>query len=206
MDYLPNNATIDEACEWLHFKTRQKWTLPRLLEDGHLTPYVWNDNINGHPRIFGDKLEGYLTKMIYHGDVVRLAADRNEAVLTMYTAHDGSLLKPDPAWRVELKDIRFKKKHIERVAEIINSQKTEPDTATPAPVETVEQRRARYLALLEHEQKSGKRGALTRVASFEGVDRSNMSKDIEKARAARALQTRSGAWTAQLVQDGKRHN
>ena len=82
----------------------------------------------------------------------------------------------------------------------------EQSPATPAPMETVEQRRARYLALLEHEEKSGKRGALTRVASLEGVDRSNMSKDIEKARAARALQTRSGAWTAQLVQDGKRQN
>jgi hypothetical protein len=82
----------------------------------------------------------------------------------------------------------------------------EQSSAAPAPVETVEQRRARYLALLEHEEKSGTRGALTRVASREGVDRSNMSKDIEKARAARELQTRAGAWASQLVQDGKRQN
>ena len=78
--------------------------------------------------------------------------------------------------------------------------------ATPAPVETVEQRCTRYLALLEDEERHGKRGALARVASREGVDRSNMSKDIEKARAARASQTRAGAWTSQLVQDGKRQN
>lgn len=82
---------------------------------------------------------------------------------------------------------------------------------TPAPVvvagasESVTQRRARYLALLEAEEKHGKRGALTRVANSEGVDRANMKKDIDKARDARTAQTRAGAaWPSQLVKDGKR--
>jgi hypothetical protein len=118
--YLPNRATIDEACEWLHHQTGQKWTLPRLLEEGHLVPYVWIDYVEGLSQIFGDRREGYLTKMVYHGDVVRLAADRSEALLTMFTAHDGNLIRPTPGWRVDLKDIRFLKNDLQRVAEIIN--------------------------------------------------------------------------------------
>lgn len=136
MDYLPNNATIDEACEWLQHQTGQKWTLPRLLEDGHLTPYVWIDYAPGLPQIFGDRLEGYLTMMVYHGDVMRLAADRNEALLTMFTAHDGTLARTEPAWRVELKDVRFQKQDIKRVAEIINTTAPILSPATPAPVVT----------------------------------------------------------------------
>ena len=137
MDYLPNNATIDEACEWLQYQTGQKWTLPRLLEDGHLTPYVWIDYIPGMPQISGDRREGYLTMMVYHGDVMRLAADRNEALLTMFTAHDGTPVRTEPGWRVELKDIRFKKEALERVAEIINNTAPAQNTTPPAPVVAV---------------------------------------------------------------------
>jgi hypothetical protein len=79
----------------------------------------------------------------------------------------------------------------------------------PAPVvvpakETTEQRRARWLVMLEAEEKRGKLGALQRVADREGVDRSNMRKDIEKARAIRTEQSRAGFIVSQLVQDGKR--
>lgn len=131
--YLPKNATIDEACEWLNHQTSQKWTLPRLLEDGHLVPYVWIDYVEGWPVIFGDRREGYLTKMVFNGDVIRLAADREEAVLTMFTSHDGNLVRPSPPWRVELKHLRFKAQHVMRVAEIINKA-AQPQAATPAPV------------------------------------------------------------------------
>ncbi|MDB5889529.1 MAG: hypothetical protein JWP47_360 [Polaromonas sp.] len=80
------------------------------------------------------------------------------------------------------------------------------DTAAPTPMaaETVEQRRYRYLDMFEREEERGKRGALQRVANSEGIDRSNMRKDIEKARAARGAQRRAGGWVSQLVQDGKR--
>ena len=203
--YLPNRATIDEACEWLHHQTGQKWTLPRLLEEGHLVPYVWIDYVEGLSQIFGDRREGYLTKMVYHGDVVRLAADRSEALLTMFTAHDGNLIRPTPGWRVDLKDIRFLKNDLQRVAEIINKA-AQPQAATPAPVanETPAERRARWLDMFEAEEKLVKRGALQRLAKREGVDRSNMAKDIAKARAERADQKRAGVWASQLVQDGKR--
>ena len=80
---------------------------------------------------------------------------------------------------------------------------TEPQTA-PEVKEKPQDRRARWLVMFEAEEKRGKRGALTRLAKSEGVDRSNMGKDIDNARAERDTQRRAGGWTAQLVQDGKR--
>ena len=82
----------------------------------------------------------------------------------------------------------------------------QPQAATPAPVakETPAERRARWLDMFEAEEKREKRGALQRLANSEGVDRSNMGKDIAKARAERADQKRAGVWASQLVQGGKR--
>lgn len=82
--------------------------------------------------------------------------------------------------------------------------------AEPAPVlptkETPSERRVRWLAMFEKEERREKRGALQRLADREGVDRSNMSKDIAKAREERDTQRRAGTWAAQLVQNGKRAN
>ena len=60
--------------------------------------------------------------------------------------------------------------------------------------------------MFEKEERREKRGALQRLADREGVDRSNMSKDIAKAREERDTQRRAGTWAAQLVQNGKRAN
>lgn len=107
--------------------------------------------------------------------------------------------------RVPLSELKFKRESVERVAEIINKA-AQPQAATPAPVanETPAERRARWLDMFEAEEKLVKRGALQRLAKREGVDRSNMAKDIAKARAERADQKRAGVWASQLVQDGKR--
>ena len=71
----------------------------------------------------------------------------------------------------------------------------------PEVAETVGQRRARYLYLYEAEAKREKRGAYQRSADSLGIDRANMQKDINKARDARAAQTRNGdGWLSQLVQ------
>lgn len=79
--------------------------------------------------------------------------------------------------------------------------------AAPLAIETPRERRARLLDLFEAEEKRGKRGALQRLADREGIDRSNMRKDIEKARTLRAEQKRAGAQLyVQLVQSGKRTN
>ncbi|MDR3067710.1 MAG: hypothetical protein LBV05_19665 [Comamonas sp.] len=73
-----------------------------------------------------------------------------------------------------------------------------------SPSETPEQRRARLLEMLEDEEKLGARGALTRLATREGVDRSNLGKAIAKAKAERTEKVRAGGWTSQMVQGGKR--
>ena len=204
MDYLPKDATIEEACNWLQAKTGQTWVLPRLLEC-HLTPHFWLDYKPGYPTIYGDRIEGYQTRMIFQGDLCRLESDRGDALVNMFTAHDGTLVKVQPGLRVPLSELKFKRESVERVAEIINKA-AQPQAATPAPVanETPAERRARWLDMFEAEEKLVKRGALQRLAKREGVDRSNMAKDIAKARAERADQKRAGVWASQLVQGGKR--
>lgn len=204
MDYLPKDATIEEACNWLQAKTGQTWVLARLLEC-HLTPHFWLDYKPGYPAIYGNKIEGYQTRMMFQGDLCRLESDRGDALVNIFTAHDGTLVKVQPALRVPLSELKFKRESVERVAEIINKA-AQPKAATPAPVakETPAERRARWLDMFEAEEKREKRGALQRLANSEGVDRSNMGKDIAKARAERDTQRRAGGWASQLVQDGKR--
>ena len=86
------------------------------------------------------------------------------------------------------------------------------EVATPAPMvaESPEQRRARYLVWFDDEERIAKRGAKQRVYErvlFENpkADRSNVSKEIEKARAERDDRKRAGSgWGTQLVKGGKR--
>lgn len=87
------------------------------------------------------------------------------------------------------------------------------DTEKPAPVETVEQRRARYLAWFTEEQRISPRGALQRVYEREAkqnpkADRANIGKDIDKARGTAKTQKQADAMYGQLVtvRDGKRQN
>lgn len=76
----------------------------------------------------------------------------------------------------------------------------------PQPVakETPAARRARLLAMFEAEEKLGEHGALARLTKREGIDRSNTGRAIKKARKEREEQRRAGAWTSQIVRDGKR--
>ena len=137
MNYLPKDATIEQSCAWLQAETGQTWILPRLMEC-HLTPYFWLDYKPGYPRLFGDRLEGYQTRMVFQGDLTRLESDGGVAFVTMFTAHDDTLVKVEPGWPVPLSELRFKREAVERVAEIINrtkAAKTEPQAdTTPAPV------------------------------------------------------------------------
>ena len=77
-------------------------------------------------------------------------------------------------------------------------------TAAPVVTETPKERRARQLAMFEIEEKREKRGALQRLANSEGLDHSNLSKDIKRAKAEREEEKRAGIWTSQLIRDGKR--
>ena len=133
MDYLPKDATIEEACNWLQAKTGQTWVLARLLEC-HLTPHFWLDYKPGYPAIYGNKIEGYQTRMMFQGDLCRLESDRGDALVNIFTAHDGTLVKVQPGLRVPLSELKFKRESVERVAEIINKTAPTQSAATPAPV------------------------------------------------------------------------
>ena len=198
--YLPNNATIDVACDWLEHQTGQNWTLARLLEVGHLVPYFWKDYEEGLPQIFGDRREGYLCKMFSRLDVMRLAADGDDARCNWVTAHDGTPIQIRPPISVELKHLRFMRQDVERVAEKINGSK--PVTApTPAPVESTTQRQDRRLqACIDAGLSMDSKDALLRlpygiglVAVKEGVTRQTFTMDVKAALKRRDAANRACA-------------
>lgn len=117
MDYLPEDATIEQACDWLKTKTGQTWILPRLLEF-HLTPHFWLDYKPGYPAVFGDRIEGYQTHMMFAGDICRLKFDGSDALVNMFAAYDNSLIKAEPALRVPLSELRFKRESVRSLAKI----------------------------------------------------------------------------------------
>lgn len=137
MNYLPKFANIEQACEWLRVRTGSEWILPRLLEC-HLKPYFWIDYAPGYPQIFGDCREGYLSWMVFQGDVRRLEIDGTNALVNMFTAHDGTLVKSEPGWIVPLSELRFKREAIERVASILEGEALRQETAPSGAPESDE--------------------------------------------------------------------
>lgn len=127
-----------------------------------------------------------------------------DGVLLRYTK--GELVAGEPDFETVPDDCRVVGYDVHALADEYCAPEDAPQAATPAPVakETPAERRARWLDMFEAEEKREKRGALQRLANSEGVDRSNMGKDIAKARAERDTQRRAGGWASQLVQDGKR--
>jgi hypothetical protein len=102
-------------------------------------------------------------------------------------------------------NLRFEK------AEVIRHLTEWPHAEATCTKETVEQRRARYLAWLTEEQRISPRGALQRVYEREAkqnpkADRANIGKDIRQARGSAKTQKQAGAMYGQLVKDGKRQN
>ena len=128
-DYIPKLATIEQSCEWLRARLGGVWILPRLLEC-HLKPYFWINFEPGYPQIFGGKVEGYLAWMIFAGDVHRLEADGTNALVNMFPAHDGTLVKIEPGWTVPLSELKFKREDLERVASILEGKAGQQAAAT----------------------------------------------------------------------------
>jgi hypothetical protein len=165
MDYLPKDATIEEACNWLQVKTGQTWVLARLLEC-HLQPYFWLDFKPGYPNIFGNRIEGYQTHMMFQGDLCRLESDGRDVLVNMFSAHDGSPIKVEPAWRMPLSELRFKREAVQRVAEIINREKTTQAQSTAATPATVEAESASNGTTLDPERRLTRLRALGGNVSF----------------------------------------
>ena len=75
------------------------------------------------------------------------------------------------------------------------------------PIETPEERRARWLDMFEKMGGADKRGALAELSRELNVDRSNLKKDLNKAEEHRKEKRREGAFgvaASQLVRNGKR--
>lgn len=132
-----------------------------------------------------------------------------DGVLQRYTK--GELVAGEPDFETVTDDCRVMGYDVHALADEYTAPEAtqaepqaETPNAAPVAVETPQERRARWLDMFEAEEKREKRGALQRLANSEGVDRSNMGKDIAKARAERDTQRRAGGWASQLVQDGKR--
>lgn len=133
--------------------------------------------------------------------------DERNGILMRYTK--GMLADDEPDFETVPADCRVVGYDVHALADEYTapeSTQAEPQAAAPAQEvkETPHERRARWLAMFEAEEKRVKRGALQRLADSEGVDRSNMGKDIAKAREERDTKRRAGGWGSQLVQDGKR--
>ena len=113
--YLPPKATIEQSCQWLARNTGELWTLPRLLEH-FLTPWLWLDYQEGHPELFGNRVEGFLAPVSFAGDLQRLSVDCHDVVLTMTCTPDGRRFSLCPGVEYPVDDLRFLREDIQRLA------------------------------------------------------------------------------------------
>lgn len=118
-NYLPKQATISEACEWLQDETGEHWTLVRLIEHG-LMPWFWLDYQAGWPdAVFNGCHEGYLAPLCFGGDTQRLAAGVSDVLVTMSRTQSGELFKLEVspnAVSFPIDDLRFLRDDITQLA------------------------------------------------------------------------------------------
>lgn len=115
---LPNLATIEQTCEWLEKKTNKKWILPRLIECG-LRPYFWIDYKAGYPQLFGNRSEGFLSEMIFNGDLNRLESSPSDVLVNYLTNYNGETTLAFGGWRFPLSELRFKREEIEETSKLM---------------------------------------------------------------------------------------
>lgn len=216
---LPRYLTLDEAAQAMTDRTGKSWTARQILgcaerheitvfaRIGHAVKFVRVRPIEGKTNEIAAEA-GSLpildTKAIQALLLTGEARSRGWEELTTIDFFG----EPAQAWttvfelapgeqapRVRADDCRVTANGVLRLVESYTD---------PAPAEPSIQRRARLLAELEAEQAIQSRGALQRIADRHGIDRSNLGKDIQKAKAERAENRRAGTWANHLVRDGKR--
>lgn len=128
-NYLPTQATTEQACEWLESQTGERWTLGRLLEHG-LTPWFWLDYSPGWPdALFGGRAEGYQAPVVFSGDIQRLEAVGRDVLVNITRTHDRTLMKiGPPGLRMSVDELRFKREDIEALRKALANQ---PEGAWP---------------------------------------------------------------------------
>lgn len=125
-NYLPKNATTEQACAWLSAKTGEDWVLSRLLECG-LMPWFWMDYTPEAPsEIFGRRHEGYQAPVLFFGDTHRLEFVGTDALVTMTRTHDGKIFKAEPGIPVPASELRFMREDVEALAAKVGAGKTAP--------------------------------------------------------------------------------
>lgn len=122
-NYLPKQATAEQACEWLESQTGERWTLGRLLEHG-LRPWFWLDYSPDAPAaVFGGRAEGYLAPVAFGGDIQRLEADGREVLVTITLTHDQTPMKfGPPGLRMSVDELRFKREDVQALRKAPASQ------------------------------------------------------------------------------------
>lgn len=172
-DYIPQLATITEACEWLSAKTGEQWTMPRIVE-AHVMPWIWLDySPEAPPEVFGDRIEGFLAPFIFFNDCGRIAIDRQEALMTMTRLPDGRLIRFSPGLRFDLNEIRFKREDVIQLAEKQSSARPAGPTGA-LKIETPHERRARLKARKGELVSAGVKAWQKKLAEEEGVHQSRI--------------------------------
>lgn len=128
----------------------------------------------------------------------------NDGSLPIRSRKTGMVIAPDSLDALSLVTVDDVNEWLER-KRVPYRWKLQSVATNSKAIETTEQRRARWLEWYG----KGERGALQAVYERElqlnaKADRSYIGKQIKIAEQERAEAQRSGGWTAQLVQDGKR--
>lgn len=182
MDNLPTNVSIAAACDWLRTKTGKSWTLPNLIEQ-NLQVFFWLDYSPAHPELHGDRTEGYMARMAFQGDLSRLAADPDDALVAMFYDHDNRLIRLQPGLHVKLSELRFKRDDLQELA----TATTQP----PAPT-VLERQEARWKArwqtcinaglVMPTDTYGPYPHGIVEVAKSLGIKRQSLTDDLNKYR------------------------
>ena len=141
-NYLPRQATISEACEWLQEKTGEQWTLARLIECS-LMPWFWLDYRADADAVFAGRKQGYLAPLCFAGDAGRLAAGGRDVLVTMTRNHAGEIIGLPPGSLVlPLDGLRFMRDDITWLAGKFSALTDTPDKAVPVVERSITKQQA----------------------------------------------------------------
>ncbi|MBL8327595.1 MAG: hypothetical protein JNJ71_02015 [Rubrivivax sp.] len=172
--YLPEWATLAEACEWLQAETGEQWPIARLLAEP-VSLGVW---LAPEPdwtpleveRIVDGRREGCMLPVIFAGDRERLAVERSGGVLSMTRTPSNELMRFDPPIPYSADEFRASAESLRAISQRIREGKGVPnlgrvsfDFGGGARVSTND---PYLLAMLQRHGPDALNGATVEVLSF----------------------------------------
>lgn len=131
-DYLPQLATLAEACEWLQACTGQPWPLVRLLE-APIQPHIWLKPDAQEPpnaavmkRLFDGRHRGFLAPVAFADDTRGLAIERR-GELSLTVGPTDEVFRFTPPVPFELDELRYKAEDLRRLAAYVMRGEPERD-------------------------------------------------------------------------------